>query len=280
MSNINTLIRVLIKSDDKYYLYDVILIKSDHIVIKDFNKIILIKDLPESTKFFQLSQNNVTQKLKYLFPPIDDINKIQYDIEGLRFVTYAITSKAITKYVYNKIPSGNNITVIDLTSGLGGDTIEYGLQAVGLQAQRKVKIYALELNNIRYKCLKNNVSVYGLNSIITTINDNSVEFLNKILPRINSDDFVVISLDPPWGGDDYWKIPEIRDLWLFDKKGEKISIYIIIDMIIEKIEKFILILKLPNNFIQNNDKLLSNKISIEEKHFHKNIKTIILTSTL
>lgn len=284
--------KLLICYNDNYYLFTIVRITNDRLYLDSIGlstvSFDLSTELPVNIKIFIFNDAPVFQpvypaveKIKYLFPPTSDENfkKIQYENEGLRFVTYAITAKAITKYVYNKIPSNKKITVVDLTGGLGGDTIEYGLQSPhkgGHSNGGGKKVYSVELNKARFQCLKNNISVYGLDNIITAINTNSVEFLNSIK---NSTEYVIFSLDPPWGGDDYWKIPEIRDLFLYDTNGVKVSIYTIIATIISNFakSKVIIVLKLPNNFIFDSKKI-NKKFNIENKKFHKNIQTIILTS--
>jgi len=212
-------------------------------------------------------------KNNYLFPESNNTNLIQYDNEGLRFVTYASTARDIAEFVYQLISNGE-ISIIDMTAGLGGDTLAYGLYT----GDKVKKIYAIELDKFRYKCLQNNVKVYDLQQKITCVNMNAFDFVTKSVKFLKTKN-IIFSLDPPWGGDDYLKNSEILDLWLYNEHNEKISIYNIIDNIRELYKDFniIIVLKLPNNFKFSDDIISSHGWpGFIRLHFHKNIQTIIL----
>ena len=120
-----------------------------------------------------------------IFPKLNNYDNLQYDNEGLYSISHPddanIISEFIEKYVGNK-----NISILDATAGLGGNSISFC---------RKFKsVTSIELDDKRFDMLENNMKLYNLINI-DLINGNCIDFLNK--------DYDVYFFDPPWGGPEY-----------------------------------------------------------------------------
>lgn len=180
-------------------------------------------------------------KKKY-FPIIKNIDykKILVTTEGV----YSISSnKGSQKLVYliKKYFKNTNLIITDGTANNGSDTIALGLNFK--------KINAIELNEINYKVLTNNVSVYNLSNV-NLINGNSLE----IIPTLKQD---VIYIDAPWGGRNY-KDNQRMELYLDKKELGKVY---------NELKKYtkLFIFKIPNNYDFTN---FIQKTKVEKYYIH------------
>ena len=112
----------------------------------------------------------------------------------MREVANKITS--IITYHLNKIKIDvNNISITDATAGVGGNTLSFGMNFK--------TVNAIELDEIRYEYLVNNINIYDLKNINTYSDDCRV-----ILPTLINQN--VVFIDPPWGGKDYKSFKKLR----------------------------------------------------------------------
>ena len=146
---------------------------------------------------------------------------LKYDKVGLYSITHQKDADIISQTIIDIIGT-NNINIIDMNAGCGGNTISF--------MKYFSQITAIEIDTDRFKLLKNNVEQY-VHTNIKLYCDNCVNYIN------NSYD--VIFFDPPWGGPDYKKYKSL-DLYL-----SNINLINIIDMIPHN---KLIVLKLPYNY--------------------------------
>ena len=116
-----------------------------------------------------------------------------------------------------------NISVIDATSHIGGNTIPLGLNGFN--------VIAIEINENIYNLLNMNIKLYKLK--IKTICEDFINFI----PKIKHD---VVFIDAPWGGTSYKKIDKL-DLYL-----SNINLVDITNKLKNKTK--VIILKVPFNY--------------------------------
>lgn len=171
-----------------------------------------------------------------LFPYQDKLmyNDLKIDSESISYISTCNQSRIITNIIKNIMKEyflePNEINITDMTAGVGGNTISFGLNFA--------HVNAIELDTMRTEYLRNNVSVYKLGNI-TIINGDSVYCIEDI----NHD---VIFIDPPWGGFAYKSQDKIR-LTLGNIELEDL-INLIMTGTINKIIPKLVILKLPKNY--------------------------------
>lgn len=199
--------------------------------------------------------------MDWLFPrssrtPID-FDKLMYDDEGLRFVTFHETAAHVRRWICGlckekQIPLQ---TIVDGTAGLGGNVIGFARSENSFQ-----KVIAIELDANRYYCLKHNVALYRLSHVVSCIHADLVQWYRKEYPAACPG--APIFFDPPWGGDDYRKAGVIRNLHFMTsaesatadepagaQKG--ISLIELLQEIARDKKCPLVILKLPTNFDTN-----------------------------
>ena len=161
-----------------------------------------------------------------IFPPDESIaiEKLGVDTEGIYSITLPIEAEQISYIISRHI--GSNGTIFDGTAGLGGNTLSF--------CKNFSKVVAVEIDNLRYKLLTNNIAIYKYNNI-QTYNNCCVHCIE------NTDNIDAYYFDPPWGGPDY-------------KHSNKISVKLgnlTLSNIIIKIKKTssgLIFFKLPNNY--------------------------------
>lgn len=173
-----------------------------------------------------------------IFPYLKNKNKLlqlKIDDDSLHFISTKYTAGQITSIIINYLKyikkSVEDVTVIDATAGVGGNSISFGMNFSF--------VYAIELEKLRCKYLKNNIDVYDLNNVKPLQGD-----CIEVLKKINIQD--VVFIDPPWGGKDYKLHKKLR-LSLSDKTIEQFCNELFhSDEYICNPE--IVVLKLPNNY--------------------------------
>ena len=171
--------------------------------------------------------------VKNLFPNKKGINttKLKLAQNSIYSVTRPSEAEKITK-IFNKIfDRKKNLVVIDGTSNVGGDVINFAMNPL------VKKVYAIEFNEETFKLLKHNVGVYQLESKVDLIHGNSSK---KIFENNLKAD--LLYLDPPWGGPKY---KEKCKLSLF--LGKK-NVYEVLSEVIKKNLVKHILLKVPFNF--------------------------------
>ena len=165
-------------------------------------------------------------------PPSFNYNNLQIDRDSITYITPPYYASIITNIINTLIPSNvmrNDITIMDCTACVGGDTISFG-KTFGT-------VIAIEIIKERYDMLVHNIKEFKLYNVIP-INDNSIDILKKI-------NFIdIIYFDPPWGGKSYKDGIDIR-LKLGDLFIDEI-INIIFNEIISNVK--IVVVKLPINY--------------------------------
>ena len=157
-------------------------------------------------------------------------------------------SELIKKFLFFNEEILSELSIIDSTAGIGGNTISF--------SKYFKKVYAIEINNIHYEVLLNNIKALKINNIDTYLDN----FLNIINNNIISSS--VFFLDPPWGGKNY------KNYKYFNLKIGKFPIYSIINLLYDRNFKYV-ILKGPLNL--NLSPIYSN-IKYENMNIHSNLK--------
>jgi 16S rRNA G966 N2-methylase RsmD len=148
------------------------------------------KDIGFFNKYFQDYKNIDKTKLKITTEGI-------YSVSGYRSANYL--SKQIKRYFKNK-----DIIITDGTGNNGTDTISFGLNFKSVNS--------IELDDINYSVLKNNINVYGLKNV-KLYKGSSLD----IIPTLKQD---VIFIDAPWTKN--YKEKEIIRLYMDNKEISKI----------------------------------------------------------
>lgn len=194
------------------------------------------KNIKFFNKYFQDYKNVDKTKLKITTEGV-------YSVSGYRSANYL--SKQIKRY-FKK----NDITITDGTGNNGTDTISFGLNFKNVNS--------IELDDINYSVLENNINVYGLNNVKLYKGS-----LLNIIPKLKQD---VIFIDAPWTKN--YKEKEIIKLYIDNEEISKIY---------NDLKKYakLFIFKVPKNydftyFIQNTIKDKYFIISYKDKY--ENIK--------
>lgn len=175
------------------------------------------------------------------FPRMDSkqLEKIQYDDEGLYSITPPSTASTICNEILTRVSSSNAI-VFDAFGGLGGNTFSF--------SSYFSRVIVSELSSDRFMMLLNNISVLGYKNI-TTYNGPFQELLGII-------NYDVIFLDPPWGGKDYKK----NDKMTFDI--DEIPLSVICFNIVSQKQCRLLVIKLPLNYDLDSFNNIKERITV------------------
>ena len=194
----------------------------------------------------------LNNKIIRIFPQLKNVNnysKLKIDDDSLSYITIReiadLTSKIICHHLIKYNINPQKVTIVDYTSGVGGNVLSF--------CKYFNKIYAIELSKIRYENLINNIDVYGFKNTYC-INDSSINFTYNELEKIHAD---VVFIDPPWGGSEYKSSDSLR-LMLGEKPIEELTIDIfniflknykkLKETTNEKNNTKFVILKLPKNY--------------------------------
>lgn len=131
----------------------------------------------------------------FKFLPNTIREKIKLDEEALFSVTDQLTADKITNELLKFVPCESTIT--DGTACIGGNT--FSLSRIFHH------VNAVELDKTRFRYLKHNMTVLGV--------DNVACYYGDIIDWLPNLDHTLLFLDPPWGGPDY-KTHELVDLYL------------------------------------------------------------------
>lgn len=157
----------------------------------------------------------------------------------------------ILDFLKNKGLNSFNLNIIDGTAGIGGNTISF--------AKFFAKIYAIEINNVHFNVLNNNLNSLSILNVDTYF-DNFLNIINDLnIRKIKSNIFF---FDPPWGGKNY------KNFKYFNLKIGKLPVYNIINILYEKKFKYV-ILKGPYNL---NLSPIFNLIKYENMNVQSNFK--------
>ncbi len=132
---------------------------------------------------------NVSNEFKSKYFPNSskiNINDIQITTEGKYSISDNESSAKLVELI-KKYFKTSELVITDATGNNGSDSIALALSF------RKVN--SIELNDLNYEVLQNNISVYGLKNI-DSYKGNSLDFI----PKLHQD---LIYIDAPWGGVNY-----------------------------------------------------------------------------
>jgi 16S rRNA G966 N2-methylase RsmD len=166
-----------------------------------------------------------------------DQNNFKITDEGKYSVTFPVEANIISNLIISYF--GSNLTILDGTANVGGNTISF--------SRYFKNVISIELDKKNYNAMKNNINLYDIKNV-QTINGNTLEYLSNIK-------YDLLFLDPPWGGSNYKK-SSVLDL----KLGNKYISDLIIDM--KKLNKKGIIFKLPKNFRITKNFLIGENLSI------------------
>jgi len=175
-----------------------------------------------------------------LFPYIHDktrAEQLKIDEESVHYISLreiaCKISSIITWHLKRLQISTNNCTITDATAGVGGDTISFGTIFK--------EVNAIELNELRFEYLVNNINVYDLKNI-TTYNEDCI----NIIGQISHQD--VVFIDPPWGGRTYKQYNNLK-LNISDISIEEFCNRLL-DINNNKLISYpsLIVLKLPQNY--------------------------------
>ena len=200
------------------------------------------------------------------FDKINDIFPKTYNIEKIRITDvglYSITKKNEAYFITSIISKSfmnSDYTITDSTAGIGGNTMSFQM------CDNILKVNSVELDELHFNILKNNINLYRDSDKVNLINANYLDICKKIEQD-------VIFFDLPWGGRDYKKNEQVS-LGLENSNGKHVNIITIIN----DMKNFakIQVLKVPTNFNFNDffKEINYNKIKIH-KIFNKYTKKII-----
>lgn len=178
--------------------------------------------------------------------------------KGLYSITKYEDAEWISHIIIKFIESNDNIKsknmhIIDATAGIGGNTINF--------AKYFRYVSAVEINDIHYSVLYNNINALQLGNI-SAFNQSfliNLENGDNYGKAINN---TIFFFDPPWGGKSY------KNYKYFNLKIGKLYIYNVINMLHAKKYKYV-VLKAPYNL--NVSPILGN-VKYENMNIYKNYK--------
>lgn len=180
-------------------------------------------------------------------PPSKNFNNLMIDDESVSYITTPMNSEIIAAIIESLIPkaiSRSDVTILDGTACVGGDSISFG-KMFGT-------VVASEIEEHRYNMLVNNLREFELYNVVP-VNEDCL----KVFRRLNFVD--IMYFDPPWGGKSYKNESQMRlsigDLYIdelvnlvFNKDSENSAVTSqLSDRGIRSDVKMI-VLKLPKNY--------------------------------
>jgi len=206
---------------------------------------------------------NINRILR-LFPYIEDkkrSEKLKIDKESISYISLREVANDITKIIINHISNINitpdNCIITDITAGVGGNAISFGMLLN--------KVNAIEIDELRYEYLINNINVYELKNISVYHDD-----CKNIMYKLDRQD--VVFIDPPWGGKDYKQYNKLR-LYLSDTPIEDICNNLF-NKEITKHPPHLIVIKLPNNY---DIAYLYDSVDSAKIYLHKLQKMLIIS---
>jgi len=153
-----------------------------------------------------------------------EIDKIIFTKESIYSSSRSRGSKRLIEIIKNHIVD-TDITITDATANIGTDTIN--LSSVFS------KINAIEISELNYYALQNNIKLFNCDDKVTTYLGDS----NLVIKKLKQD---IIYVDAPWGGPEY-------------KQTDNIKLYLgnveIFDFYLENIDRATMfIFKVPINY--------------------------------
>lgn len=161
-----------------------------------------------------------------------------------------LITNIIIKNTINSIPS-KDITITDATACVGGNVLSF--------CNKFMHVNAVEIDDIRFRYLMNNINTYGYKNI-DFYHQDYLEIMNDLKQD-------VIFLDPPWGGKNY----KFKNKVKISMSGNSFEA-IVMEIIHKKLSKYI-VLKLPKNYDFDS---FNNCINHNEKVFVNNMHIVVI----
>jgi hypothetical protein len=196
--------------------------------------------------------------MENVFPHKDNIDytKLKMTPEGLYSITRRRDGEKMIGFIQNKVADISKLSVTDATACVGGDTLLFSLYFK--------KIDSIEWKRDNIIVLRNNVDVFAATNVTIHEGDSTKIFNWKT---------DVLYVDPPWGGPEYYKIPQL-DLFIGTYR---------VDVWIEEILKREnrpkhIILKLPNNYNFSRLQFLPNIDTLNNYVIRRFVVVLLTTS--
>jgi 16S rRNA G966 N2-methylase RsmD len=198
-----------------------------------------------------------------LFPKYNNIKlkNLQIDDETLMYITMPKDSEKISMIISSHMmqyKSSNNLTIVDATACVGGDTITFCMNFEN--------VISIEENIDTYKMLCSNIKQYDFKNI-TILNGDCTQ----IIPKLNNID--VVYIDPPWGGKDYKK----KDNIILNIGSVTVEEFID-NCLLKNNNIYLFTLKLPLNYnFKNLKECMNEKFNIYIYRLYKYIIIVLET---
>lgn len=173
-----------------------------------------------------------------------DYSKLRMTPEGLYSITRRRDGEQIFDFLRSKLPEISKLSVTDATACVGGDTIQFSCYFR--------KVHSIEWKHDNFAVLQNNIDVFGATNVTLHHGDATKLFNWKT---------DVLYIDPPWGGPEYYKQPQI-DLFM---SSYRLDNWIEEVLSRDEYPKYI-VLKVPQNYNVSRLHFLPH---IESIHIHR-----------
>lgn len=184
--------------------------------------------------------------LSELFPSTI-YSKIQYDKEGLYSITHYLDADKISELLLNNFINKSNLSILDGTGGLGGNTISF--------SKYFNKVTSIEINETRFNMLTNNIKLYNIINVTVKLGD-SIEYLLQ-----NYNNYDIYFFDPPWGGPEYKKNKNIK------LKMNNYYLSDIAKIISKNVQDKLLVFKIPYNYNLDEFNIFNYKLYKLKKYY-------------
>jgi len=246
-SEIQNINEILIKDNDNILIYN-----------DDLNDILSINSSENKKKFLEpIIIENINLEKFFLKSDLElakkNNKKLKITDKGLYSISKHSDAIWITNIIVNFLSScikinTKDVSIIDGTAGIGGNTISF--------AKYFNKVHAIEINNVHYNVLNNNLNALNILNVETYLN-NFMNVIDNISEKSN-----IFFFDPPWGGKNY------KNFKYFNLKIGKLQLNDVINTLYVKKYKYV-ILKAPYNL---NISSLLDGVKYENMNIHKNHK--------
>ncbi|RHZ86563.1 hypothetical protein Glove_49g21 [Diversispora epigaea] len=172
---------------------------------EELKKIKKITIIDKRERLLRYTINNIPKRIKKYWVKRFDLfynydEGILMDEEGW----YSVTPEAIATQIAERCRCD---VIIDAFCGVGGNAIQF--------AKTCQKVIAIDIDETKIICAKNNAQIYGV--------EDRIEFILgdyfKLIPKLKAD---VVFLSPPWGGPSYRKQKVFNLKTMMSINGEKL----------------------------------------------------------
>jgi 16S rRNA G966 N2-methylase RsmD len=198
----------------------------------------------------------IKNKIMRIFPVLKNClnyNKLLIDDESFSFITIReiayLTSKIICIHLSKHDINPLKVDIVDYCAGVGGNVISF--------SKFFNHVYAVEINKTRAEYLINNLGVYNCKNV-TVINNSSIAYNNIGHSLVYGeegfyhDNPMVVFIDPPWGGNDYKNIDNLKikldDIYIEDLVTDILDKFNLLINEYKDYNNRFIVLKLPKNF--------------------------------